>query len=102
MKASRSTALMGVVAALLAVAVLVAPEMAFAGSEGSELETIYNSLINWTQGYLGKLITLLFILVGLVAGVVRQSLMAFAVGIGAGIGIYNAPAVVNAVVGALI
>lgn len=101
MKSTRSTAFAGVLVAL-AILSLATPELAFAGSEGTELAAIYNSLINWTQGYLGRLITLLFIIVGLVAGVVRQSLTAFAVGIGAGIGLYNAPAVVDAVVGALL
>ena len=40
------------------------------------------------------------ILVGIVAGVARQSISAFAVGIGGGIGLYNTPTVIESVLSA--
>ncbi len=37
------------------------------------------------------------ILVGIVGGIARQSLMAFAMGIGGGVGLYNSPTVVESI-----
>jgi conjugal transfer pilus assembly protein TraA len=36
-------------------------------------------------------------LVGIVGGIARQSIMAFAMGIGGGVGLYNSPTVVEAI-----
>ena len=40
------------------------------------------------------------VLVGIVGGIARQSLMAFALGIGGGMGLYNTPTVVESVMSA--
>lgn len=73
---------------------LLSPAMAFAGSTDTTFDSVYTQAVNWTQGSLGRLITLVFILVGLIGGIARQSLIAFAVGVGGGIGLYNAPSIV--------
>ncbi|AIJ10670.1 Conjugative transfer protein TraA (plasmid) [Edwardsiella anguillarum ET080813] len=39
-------------------------------------------------------------MVGIVGGIARQSLMAFAMGIGGGMGLYNAPTVVESMMSA--
>jgi conjugal transfer pilus assembly protein TraA len=39
-------------------------------------------------------------LVGIVGGIARQSLMAFAMGIGGGMGLYNSPTVVESIMSA--
>ena len=81
--------------------VLAIPGVAMAtGTTGDELASAYTQIVNLTQGSLGRLITLLFIVVGIVGGIARQSLIAFAVGLGGGIGLYNAPTIITAVFGA--
>ncbi|MBX2807139.1 MAG: conjugal transfer protein TraA [Cellvibrionaceae bacterium] len=79
----------------LAAAVFITPEAALAGTEGTEFDEIWETLRGWMEGVLGRIIAGAMILVGIIAGVVRQSLMAFAVGIGGGIGLYNTPAIVE-------
>lgn len=78
------------VAALAATAVV-------AGTGGDEFSSVYDTLVEWTQGTLGRIISIAMILVGLVAGVVRQSIMALVIGLAGGMGLYNAPTVIEAV-----
>lgn len=75
---------------------------AFAGAGGSEFEGVWTTLEDWTQGTLGRIITLSIIVVGAVIGVVRQSLMTFAVGFAMGMGLYNASTIINSIVTATI
>lgn len=82
---------------ILCAAVLTMPEQALAAGMGGPLENTYNTLTGWVQGYIGRVITISFMIVGTVAGVIKQSLMAFAVGIGAGLGIYNTPTIIEAI-----
>lgn len=60
---------------------------------------VWTQLRNWTEGTLGKIIALTMILVGIVSGVVRQSLMGVVVGTGSGIVLYNAAAVLDSIMG---
>lgn len=55
---------------------------------------------DWTQGTLGRIVAGAMVLVGIVGGIARQSLMAFALGIGGGMGLYNTPTVVESVMSA--
>lgn len=74
---------------------LVAPESALAGTGGTEFDTVWTTLTDWMQGTLGKIAAGAMILVGIIAGVARQSLMAFAVGVGGGVGLYNTPTIID-------
>ena len=97
---SRTVAFFGL--ALVSLFMLV-PDFAHAGAAaGGPLDGVYDTLVIWTQGSVGKVIMLAFFMVGIVAGIARQSLLAFAVGIGAGLGIYNAPTIVDTVFTAVI
>jgi len=49
---------------------------------------------------LGRIVAGAMVLVGIVGGIARQSLMAFALGIGGGMGLYNTPTVVESVMSA--
>ena len=64
---------------------------------GDPMATTYSDLHAWAQGSVGKTVTLACILVGVVIGVARQSLMAFAVGIFMGLGIYNSPNIIDTI-----
>ena len=74
----------------------------FAGTGGTEFEEIYTTLRSWSQGFLGKTIALGLFIVGTAIGIVRQSLMAIAVGIGGGMGVYYAPNIIDTMVQAMI
>lgn len=68
-----------------------------AGIGGDEFADVWDTLKEWIQGTLGRVVCGSMILVGIVAGVARQSISAFAVGIGGGIGLYNTPTVIESV-----
>ncbi|MFC0180961.1 TraA family conjugative transfer protein [Thorsellia kenyensis] len=72
----------------------------FAGSGGDAFSDVWDTLKEWTQGTLGRIIAGAMVLVGIVGGIARQSLMAFALGIGGGMGLYNTPTVVESVMSA--
>jgi len=74
--------------------------LALAGTGGTEFQATYDMVVGWAQGFLGKLIAIAFLIVGIVAGVARQSIMAFAVGITAALGIYMTPDIIDSVVAA--
>jgi len=52
------------------------------------------------QGTLGRVVAGAMVLVGIVGGVVRQSIMAFATGIGGGVGLYNTPKIIESIMSA--
>lgn len=74
--------------------------MACAGTGGTEFDDVYDTVVEWMQGTLGRIIAVSMILVGLVAGVVRQSIMAFVIGVAGGMGLYQAPTVIDAIMSA--
>lgn len=87
-------------AACAAIALLAAPDLALAGTGGTELDDVWITITDWTQGTLGRIIAGLMVVAGLGAGVIRGSLAGFISGLGAGIGLYNTPTILEAVVGA--
>ncbi|MEE7510535.1 TraA family conjugative transfer protein, partial [Vibrio cholerae] len=72
----------------------------FAGTGGDAFTDVWDTLKDWTQGTLGRIVAGAMVLVGIVGGIARQSLMAFALGIGGGMGLYNTPTVVESVMSA--
>lgn len=92
--------MLAVVAMVLAAS--IAPELVQAGTGGTEFDSVWTTLTDWMEGTLGKIAAGAMILVGIIAGVARQSLMAFAVGIGGGVGLYNAPSIIDNVMTATI
>lgn len=75
----------------------VASHHAMAGTGGNEFDTIWLTLTDWMQGTLGRVVSGAMVLVGIVGGIIRQSVMAFATGVGGGIGLYNTPKVIEAI-----
>ncbi len=63
---------------------------------------IWTLLTGWTTGVLGKTIAVSFILVGIIGGLTRQSLMAFATGVGAGVGLLYFPTIIDTIFSASI
>jgi conjugal transfer pilus assembly protein TraA len=88
---------------MLAVLALAMTPMAVqAGAGGGEFDTIYTTLTDWSQGTLGRVIALGMVLVGLGIGVIRQSIMGAIVGIAGGLALFNAPEIIDGIVGAVI
>jgi len=88
--------------AALGVGALAVPELALAGTGGTEFSGIYTTLTDWMTGLLGRTIAASFVIVGLVAGVIRQSIYGFVVGVAAGLGMFLAPGVIDSVVTATV
>ncbi len=74
---------------------------AFAGTDGTEFQNIYTTIMGWSQGYLGKLLSLAIFLTGTGIGVMRQSLMSIVSGIGGGAAVYYTPGIIDSVVSAV-
>ena len=98
-QANRSRATLVMFAA--AMAAVMAGD-ALAGTGTGTFDQVYQTVTDWTQGTLGRIITLAMIVVGIVAGIGRQSLLAFATGLGAGVGMYNAPDIVDSILQATV
>jgi conjugal transfer pilus assembly protein TraA len=88
--------------ALLLIGTLCAVQMAVAGTGGESFDTIWVTLTDWMQGTLGRVVAGAMVLVGLVGGIVRQSIMSFATGVGGGVGLYNTPTIIEAIMTATI
>jgi conjugal transfer pilus assembly protein TraA len=79
---------------------MLLPTAALAGTGGAEFEEIWITLQDWIEGTLGRIIAAGIVIVGIVAGIARQSLMAFAIGIAGGMGLYNTPTIIDEIMGA--
>jgi len=84
------------------VLVLIGVVRAHAGTGGTEFGDIYTTLEGWATGSLGKVISIGAFLVGIAAGIVRQSIMAVVTGIGTALAVNYSPTVIDSIVQALI
>lgn len=94
---SEQTKKMLMLALLVFAVILLMSGTVQAGGGGGEFDEVWDTLEDWTKGTLGKIIAGAMILVGIVGGVVRQSLMAFAVGIAGGMGLNYTPEIISAI-----
>ena len=84
--------------AALAVALILGfTASAWAGSGGEEFSSVYGTLVDWSQGTLGRIISITMILVGMGMAVVRMTLVMVVVAIGGGLILYNAPTVIESI-----
>lgn len=89
-------------ALVAAVAFAIVPDSALAGTGGASFDPVWTDLKEWMQGTLGRIIAAAIVIVGIIAGVARQSLMAFAIGLFGGFGMYYTPDVLENIVTATI
>lgn len=77
-------------------------DAAYAGGGGSDVafDNVWTTLQEWTTGTLGKIVAGSMILVGIIAGIARQSLMAFAIGIAGGMGLNYSPEIIDTIMSA--
>jgi conjugal transfer pilus assembly protein TraA len=95
--ASKSPAVQTLV--VLAIMLMVS-DAAYAGGGGAEFDDVWATIREWTEGTLGRIIAGAMILVGIIGGIARQSLMAFAMGVAGGMGLYNTPTILETIMSA--
>ena len=81
----------------VALMVTVMATQAMAGTGGDSFDSIWVTLTDWMQGSLGRVVAGSMVLVGIVSGIVRQSIMSFATGVGGGVGLYNTPTIIESI-----
>ncbi|MEX6163055.1 TraA family conjugative transfer protein [Proteus mirabilis] len=86
-----------VVLAVLCIAALAVMFAYGKGTEQSGFKEVWMQITAYMQGSLGRVLVGLIVVVGIAAAVVRQSLMTFAVAVGAAIGLYYAPDIINGI-----
>ncbi len=86
----------------LAICAVFAAGSAIAGQSDNEFEVLYERLTNWSQGYLGRSIALMFLLVGLGVGVIRGSILGAVVCVAAAMALFIGPQVIGQIVTGLI
>lgn len=82
---------------LLIVLLLVVSATASAGTDGAEFQEIYDKIRNWLEGTLGKVLAVSAFGVGMGIGIVKQSLMALAIGIGFAAVLAYAPKIIDTI-----
>lgn len=82
---------------------LLVPALALAGGGGTgDFGDAYDQLVQWAEGDLGRVITVGLLVVGLAAGIVRQSVMAAVPAAGAGLALSVGPGIIDTIFGAAI
>ena len=64
-----------------------------------DFSEIYGRLVGWIKGDLGRTLSISFVLIGLAYGMARNSLIGFATGVGAAVGLQVTPTIINSIFG---
>lgn len=78
------------------IAMLAVPAMA--STANTDFDAVFTTLKDWVEGSLGRVLAIAMIVIGITMGVARQSILAFAIGIAAGLGLYTAPTIIESIV----
>jgi len=97
---SHSGFMMAAAVVTVGIVALSVSDVSLAGAGGAEFDDIWTTLKDWTQGTLGRIVAGAMMLVGIVGGIARQSLMSFATGIGGGMGTYYSPTIIENIMSA--
>lgn len=60
---------------VLLVLAMTVPGLAFAGTSGTEFQVLYDLLVGWATGFLGKSIAIAAFIIGMGMGIARSSPM---------------------------
>jgi len=88
--------------AVVAVLLAVLAGSAIAGTTGTEFQTIYTTLLNWSTGFLGKSIAIAAFILGAGIGVARSSPIPALVGIVFALFMVYVPTIIDSVMTAVI
>lgn len=75
---------------------------AFAGTTGTEFGTLYNLVTGWSQGYLGRTLSIGAFLVGAIVGFAKSTAMPALIGIIFAILFSIGPGIINGIASAVI
>ncbi len=78
-----------------ACALFFAASAAFAANGDTDFQDLYTKLQSWSQGTLGRSISLMFLLVGLGVGVIRGSIMGAVVCVAAAMALFIGPDIID-------
>ena len=78
------------VLAMTAIMILAAPPDAYAGGGGAEFQAVYDTLTEWVEGILGRIIAVVMVVAGVAIGIARQSIAAFGIGIASALSLLSA------------
>ena len=89
--------------ATLVILSLLPPELQAANpinaTGSSDFAEIYGRLVGWIKGDLGRTLSISFVLIGLAYGMARNSLIGFATGVVAAVGLQVTPTIINSIFG---
>lgn len=74
---------------------------AFAGAD-TTFSSWVSQMTDWVEGSLGLGISIAFVIIGIVYGAAKQNLMAFAIGVGAALGLNYTPSILNSMFTAMV
>lgn len=89
-------------AAILAAVLFVLVGSVFAAESGTEFKGLYDLLMGWAEGYLGRGLAIAAFIAGIGAGVARSSPMLAAIGIVFALVISVGPGIINGILTATI
>ena len=91
-------------ALLMPIALLLAfgTSSAFAGTTGTEFQSMYTTLLNWATGYLGKAIAIAAFILGAGIGVARSSPIPALVGVVFALFMIYVPTIIDSIMTATI
>ena len=84
-------------AAIIVTSLSFYAQSALALEHSDDFKSLYDQLLGWAGGTLGKSIALLFLLIGLGTGLARGSIYAAVVAIAAGLSLVIAPTIIDSI-----
>jgi len=87
--------------AMLVVMLFVGVKAVMAGNSDTQFQQIYETILSWAGGYLGKTIAVGMFITGMGVGLARQSLMSIVIGTGGALAVQYTPTIIDSIVTAL-
>ena len=87
---------------LLTALLLAAAGTVFAGTTGTEFQTMYTTLLNWVSGFLGKSIAIAAFILGAGVGIARSSPIPALVGVVFALFMVYVPSIIDGIMTATI
>ena len=87
---------------ILALALAFGASSAFAGTTGTEFQSMYTTLLNWATGYLGKAIAVAAFILGAGIGVARSSPIPALVGVVFALFMIYVPTIIDSIMTATV
>ncbi len=90
------------IATAVAVVLTLAAGSALAGTTGTEFQSMYTTLLNWVNGYLGKSIAIAAFILGAGIGIARSSPIPALIGVVFALFMVYVPTIIDSIMTAVI